>query len=400
MFAKLRSSRPFFLLAGPNVIESREHALRMAHAINTIASSLNLTYVFKASFDKANRTSRVSYRGPGLEAGLRVLEDVKKLVGVPIITDIHEPSQAAAVAEVADILQIPAFLCRQTDLIVAAAETQAVLHVKKGQWCDASVMDAAADKARAAGNRQFIACERGTQFGYGDLVVDPRNLHWMRSEDGLVTADVTHSLQQPGGRIGDGGERSAGGLRQLIPTVARAACAVGVDGLFMEVHDDPARSLCDAPTQWPLRHLRPLLEECVAIANCSRWREDPLSSERLSLEPMTAREWEELVADGGASLSAAAPSRSQPAAATAAMADHGTTGTTDNAARVRLEELGGRVEVEVVDGHGPDGHPVFSAVATLGEQRVAMRVAGGSTMAQAEHKAAGALLDSIFSDDY
>ena len=211
-----------FLFAGPNVIETREHA-RMLR-IKAVAEDLDLTYVFKASFDKANRTSRSSYRGPGLEAGLRVLDDIKKLVGVPIVTDVHEPSQAAPVAEVADILQIPAFLCRQTDLIVAAAQTQAVLHVKKGQWCDSSVVAAAADKARAAGNAQFIACERGTQFGYADLVVDPRNLHWMRSAGGLVSADVAHSLQQPGLRIGgaaNAGRRPA----QLIPTVARAACA-------------------------------------------------------------------------------------------------------------------------------------------------------------------------------
>jgi 2-dehydro-3-deoxyphosphooctonate aldolase (KDO 8-P synthase) len=282
MWRSLASSRPFFLFAGPNVIESREHCLRMADAIRSTASRLGIEYVFKASFDKANRTSLGSYRGPGLTDGLRVLEDVKTQVGVPIVTDIHEPSQAAAVAEVADVLQIPAFLCRQTDLIEAAAHTGRVLHVKKGQWCDASVMEAAADKARAAGNSHIIVCERGTQFGYGDLVFDPRNLAWMRRAGGLVTADVTHSLQQPGGRVGDHGERSAGGLRELIPTVARTAAAAGIDGIFMEVHDDPLASRCDAPTQWPLRHLARLLEECHDIAQASRWRE-PFD---LNLEPL------------------------------------------------------------------------------------------------------------------
>lgn len=273
LFSLLAASRPFFLFAGPNVIESREHCLRMAEAIQTVAAALGVEYVFKASYDKANRTSRTSYRGPGLEEGLRVLQDVKTHVGVPIITDIHEVSEAAPTAEVADVLQIPAFLCRQTDLLTAAAETGRVVHIKKGQWCDASVMDAAAEKVRAAGNANVILCERGTQFGYSDLVVDPRNLVWMRRAGGLVTADVTHSLQQPGGTLGPSGERSAGGLRELIPAIARTACAVGVDGLFMEVHDDPTASLCDAPTQWPLRHLAQLLEECRDIATASRWRE-------------------------------------------------------------------------------------------------------------------------------
>ena len=243
MYARLQSSRPFFLFAGPNVIESRDHTLFMAHAIKEIASRLSIAVVFKASFDKANRTCHDSYRGPGLDAGLKVLDDVKRQLEMPIVTDIHEPWQAAPVAEVAEVLQIPAFLCRQTDLIVAAARTQRVLHVKKGQWVDSSAMAAATEKALAAGNSQFIACERGTQFGYGDLVVDPRNLHWLRSAGGLVSADITHSLQQPGGRIGENGMRAAGGLRELIPTVARAACAAGVDGLFMEVRC-AARSSC------------------------------------------------------------------------------------------------------------------------------------------------------------
>jgi len=273
MYTRLAAARPFFLLAGPNVIESQDHCLRMADAICTITNSLNIEFVFKASFDKANRTALSSPRGPGLDEGVRILERVRDQVGVPIITDIHEPGQATAVAEVADILQIPAFLCRQTDLLTAAAKTGRVLHIKKGQWCDASVMKAAADKVRAAGNSDVIVCERGTQFGYGDLIFDPRNLAWLREAGGLVSADVTHSLQQPGGRISADGDRAAGGLRELIPSIARTAAAAGVDGLFVEVHDNPDASLCDAPTQWPLWHCRALLEECAGIAAASRWRQ-------------------------------------------------------------------------------------------------------------------------------
>ena len=228
--------------------------------------------MFKSSFDKANRTSSSSFRGPGLDAGLEVLADVKAQLGLPIVTDVHEAWQAPLVAEVADVVQIPAFLCRQTDLVVAAARTGAVVHVKKGQWCDHHVMLAAAEKIRGAGNEQVVLCERGTALGYSDLVVDARNLVWMR-EGGLVTADVTHALQLPGGSVGTGGARSAGGLRELIPTVARAAVATGVDGLFMEVHDDPLSSPCDPATQWPLRHLPALLSELRDIAAVTRGRE-------------------------------------------------------------------------------------------------------------------------------
>ena len=288
MFSRLRLARPFFLMAGPNVIQSREHVLRMADAIQTVAARLGIEYIFKASFDKANRTSLSSCRGPGLVRGLEILADVKRQLGIPVVTDIHEPGQASTVAEVVDILQIPAFLCRQSDLIEAAARTGRVIHLKKGQWCDASVMDAAAHKSRIAGNDQVIVCERGTAFGYGDLVLDPRNLVWLRRAGGLVSADVTHSLQLPGGRIDrPSGARSAGGLRELIPTVARAAVAAGLDGVFMEVHDDPCSSPCDAPTQWPLRHLEPLLAELSTIATILR-RRDLLHE--VSLEPMTPEE--------------------------------------------------------------------------------------------------------------
>jgi 2-dehydro-3-deoxyphosphooctonate aldolase (KDO 8-P synthase) len=254
--------------------------------LQEVASRLDIPFIFKASFDKANRTSASSFRGPGLVAGLEILAAVKAQVGVPVVTDIHEPAQAASVAEVADVLQIPAFLCRQTDLIDAAARTKRILHIKKGQWCDSSVMSAAAEKAAAAGNPHVISCERGTNLGYSDLVVDVRNLIWMRRPSGLVTADVTHSLQLPGGRIDALGARSAGGLRELIPTVARAAVAVGVDGLFMEVHDDPASSPCDAPTQWPLRHLPRLLGELSEIAGATRGRKPLDSMEDLKGPPV------------------------------------------------------------------------------------------------------------------
>ena len=278
----LRAARPFFLMAGPNVIESREHCVKMARAIKAIANGLDIPFVFKASFDKANRSSKESFRGPGLEAGLEVLQAVKDEVGVPVVTDIHEAAQAAPVARVADVLQIPAFLCRQTDLLTAAARTGRVVHIKKGQWCDAAVMLAAADKVRSAGNEQVLVCERGTAFGYDDLIVDPRNLVRLRSA-GLVTADVTHALQQPGRRVDAGGAISAGGLRQLIPAVARTAVAVGVDGVFLEVHNDPDASPCDAPTQWPLRHLHALLQELVQIAHASRGRE---AAAELDLRPL------------------------------------------------------------------------------------------------------------------
>ncbi|KAK9808891.1 hypothetical protein WJX72_005891 [[Myrmecia] bisecta] len=273
-FKELKASQPFFLMAGPNVIQSEEHCLKMCRQLKSVTDSLGIKLVFKSSFDKANRTSAASFRGPGLEEGLRVLQKVKDTYGVPIITDIHEPSQATAVAAVADIIQIPAFLCRQTDLITAAAKTGRVIQIKKGQFCAPSVMRNSADKVRAAGNPNVLVCERGTMFGYSDLIVDPRNLVWMRDAGCPVTADVTHSLQQPAGQQFQDGAVASGGLRELIPTIARTAVAVGVDGIFMEVHDDPNSSPVDGPTQWPLRQLRPLLEELLAMARVTKGRQD------------------------------------------------------------------------------------------------------------------------------
>lgn len=274
LFTKLKGAKPFFLFAGPNVIQSEEHVHKMCRQIKAVTDDLGIEFVFKASFDKANRTNAASFRGPGMEEGLRVLQTVKDTFGVPIVTDIHEPHQAAEVAKVADVLQIPAFLCRQTDLIVAAAKTGKIVNVKKGQMCAASVMRNTAEKCRQAGNPNIMVCERGTMFGYTDLVVDPRNLMWMRDAGCPVVADITHSLQQPAGKAIEGGGVASGGLRELIPTIARTCIAVGVDGIFMEVHDDANSSPVDGPTQWPLKHLRKLLVELLAIANASKGREE------------------------------------------------------------------------------------------------------------------------------
>ncbi|KDD75608.1 DAHP synthetase I [Helicosporidium sp. ATCC 50920] len=272
-FKELKASTPFFLMAGPNVIESEEHCLKMCKVIKSVTDSLGIKLVFKSSFDKANRTSATSFRGPGMEEGLRILKKVKDTYDVPIITDIHESWQAEKVAAVADIIQIPAFLCRQTDLLVAAARTGKVIQIKKGQFCAASVMRNSAEKCRHAGNPNVLVCERGTMFGYSDLIVDPRNFELMRDANCPVTADVTHSLQQPAGRALEGGGVASGGMRELIPTVARTAVVCGVEGIFMEVHDNPTASPVDGPTQWPLRHLRRLLEELIAIAQATKAKE-------------------------------------------------------------------------------------------------------------------------------
>ncbi|GAQ77932.1 2-dehydro-3-deoxyphosphooctonate aldolase [Klebsormidium nitens] len=271
-FKSLKGASPFFLLAGPNVIESREHTLGMAKHLKAIADELGLMLVFKSSFDKANRTSASSFRGPGLEEGLKVLKEIKETLGLQIVTDVHEASQCAAVGEVADVIQIPAFLCRQTDLLVAAAKTGRVINIKKGQFCAPAVMTSSAEKVRLAGNPNVMVCERGTMFGYNDLIVDPRSLVWMRDAGCPVVADITHSLQQPAGRKLEGGGVASGGLREMIPAVARTCVAVGVDGIFMEVHNDPLNAPVDGPTQWPLRQLKELLVELMEIAVASKGR--------------------------------------------------------------------------------------------------------------------------------
>ncbi|KAL8527661.1 hypothetical protein ACS0TY_005492 [Phlomoides rotata] len=273
LFNQLKTAEPFFLLAGPNVIESEEHILYMAKHIKAISTKLGLPLIFKSSFDKANRTSSKSFRGPGLDEGLKILEKVKTMYDLPIVTDVHEAIQCEAVGRVADIIQIPAFLCRQTDLLVAAAKTGKIINIKKGQFCAPSVMLNSAEKIRMAGNENVMVCERGTMFGYNDLIVDPRNLEWMREANCPVVADITHSLQQPAGQKLEGGGVASGGLRELIPCIARTAVAVGVDGIFMEVHDDPLKAPVDGPTQWPLRHLEELLEELIAIARVSKGKQ-------------------------------------------------------------------------------------------------------------------------------
>eukprot|EP00899_Mesostigma_viride_P005966 jgi/Mesvir1/15370/Mv06567-RA.1 len=273
LYNELTASKPFFLMAGPNVVESKEHIFKMCRQIKAITDELGIKLIFKSSFDKANRTSSKSFRGPGLEEGLKILQAVKEEFGVPIITDVHETIQCEAVGKVADIIQIPAFLCRQTDLLVAAAKTGKIISIKKGQMCSAEVMKHSAEKIKAAGNPNVFVCERGTMFGYSDLVVDPRNLEFMRASGCPVLADITHSLQQPAGRQIEGGGVASGGLRELIPCIARTCVAVGVDGIFMEVHDNPLKAPCDGPTQWPLRNLKELLQELIAIAAATKGKQ-------------------------------------------------------------------------------------------------------------------------------
>ena len=252
--------RPFVLIAGPCVIESEAHATELAGHLVEIASRAGVPFVFKASFDKANRTSGRSFRGPGLESGLRTLAAIKARFSVPVLTDIHEPAQAEPAAEVADILQIPAFLCRQTDLLVAAARTGRIVNIKKGQFLAPDDVKHAVAKVVGAGNTQVILTERGTSFGYHNLVVDVRSFPIMRASGVPLVFDVTHSLQLPGG--GDG---VTAGLAQYIDPLASAGVAAGVDGIFLEVHDDPTRARSDAQNALRLDRLEPLLRRLMAI---------------------------------------------------------------------------------------------------------------------------------------
>jgi 2-dehydro-3-deoxyphosphooctonate aldolase (KDO 8-P synthase) len=256
------------LIAGPCAIESADHAAMLAGSLVDIARRVGVKLVFKASYDKANRTSGRSFRGPGLVAGLRVLADVKARFHVPILTDIHEPSQAAPVAEVADVLQIPAFLCRQTDLLVAAARTGRVVNIKKGQFLAPEDVPHAVAKVVDAGNPRVLVTERGTSFGYRNLVVDMRVFPILRGQGVPVIFDVTHSLQLPG--AGDG---VSAGLAQYIEPLASAGVAAGVDGVFLEVHDDPARAKSDAQNALDLDLLEPLLHRLLAIDAVVKRRE-------------------------------------------------------------------------------------------------------------------------------
>ena len=244
----------FFIFAGPNVIESEEHTLNMAKNLKKVFKEYDINFVFKTSFDKANRSSGNSYRGLGMTKGLEILERVKRELDIPVITDVHECCQVKEVAKVADIIQVPAFLCRQTDLLRAVAESGKIIHVKKGQFCSAEQMHKCKEKIISFGNTQVILCERGNSFGYQDLVVDPRNLIWLKSETNLVSMDITHCLQKPS-QISSDGTVKCGGYRDLIPWMGKLAIAMGVNGIFMEVHDNPDKALCDGPTQWPLDKL-------------------------------------------------------------------------------------------------------------------------------------------------
>ena len=254
----------FTLIAGPCVIESRDLALEVAERVKAITDRLGIRYVFKASYDKANRSSGGSFRGPGVAEGLAVLAEVKERFGLPVLTDIHESQQAAPVAEVVDVLQIPAFLCRQTDLLLAAAEavrgTEKTINVKKGQFLAPWDMAQVVKKLREAGVQNLWLTERGSSFGYNTLVVDYRGLPQLQALECPVIFDATHSVQQPGGQ-----GSSSGGQREFVAPLARAAMAVGVDGLFMEVHPDPQQALSDGPNMVPLHRLEPLLEQLLAI---------------------------------------------------------------------------------------------------------------------------------------
>jgi len=258
--------RPFFLLAGPCVVESETLQMEVAGHLQEITRELGIPFIFKSSYDKANRSSGTSFRGPGRERGLQILQAVREQLGVPVITDVHSEAEVPEVASVVDVLQTPAFLCRQTDFIRAVAQSGKPVNIKKGQFLAPHDMKNVIDKARAAAREKglpedaFMACERGVSFGYNNLVSDMRSLAIMRETGAPVVFDATHSVQLPGGQ-----GTSSGGQREFVPVLSRAAVAVGVSGLFMETHPDPARALSDGPNAVPLRHMRALLEQLVAL---------------------------------------------------------------------------------------------------------------------------------------
>ena len=256
---------PLALIAGPCVIEGKARTLRIGRAVRDIAEQLGMPYIFKASFDKANRSSGHSFRGPGLEAGLAIMAEIKSELGAPVLSDIHEAAQAAPAGRVLDILQIPAFLCRQTDLLQAAALTGKPVNVKKGQFLSPQEMKNVADKLVEFGNSQILLTERGSSFGYNNLVVDMRSLAIMRALGYPVVFDATHSVQLPGG----GGDRSSG-QREFAPVLARAAAAAGIDALFLEVHDNPSEALSDGPNMVPLSELAALLRQVLAVDRAVR----------------------------------------------------------------------------------------------------------------------------------
>jgi len=263
--------RPIFLIAGPCVIESEQLQMDTAGTLKEITASLGIPFIFKSSFDKANRSSGSTFRGPGMDKGLEILAKVKKELGLPILTDVHDESQIAQVASVVDVLQTPAFLCRQTDFIRAVAQSGKPVNIKKGQFLAPHDMKNVIDKARAAAREAglpedtFMACERGASFGYNNLVSDMRSLAIMRETGAPLVFDATHSVQLPGGQ-----GTSSGGQREMVPVLARAAVAVGVAGLFMETHPDPAKAMSDGPNAVPLKHMKALLETLVALDSVTK----------------------------------------------------------------------------------------------------------------------------------
>ncbi len=260
--------RPLFLIAGPCVIESRSMALETAQALKELTARLAVPFIYKSSFDKANRSSHASFRGPGRAAGLAILAEVRDTVGVPVLTDVHDIPEISEVAEVADVLQTPAFLCRQTDFIQAVVAAGRPVNIKKGQFLAPGDMKNVVEKARAAGGAgRILVCERGTSFGYNNLVSDMRGLSIMRETGCPVVFDATHSVQLPGGQ-----GSCSGGQREYVPVLARAAVAAGVAGIFMETHPDPDKALSDGPNAWPLACLEPLLKTLMEIDACVKAR--------------------------------------------------------------------------------------------------------------------------------
>jgi 2-dehydro-3-deoxyphosphooctonate aldolase (KDO 8-P synthase) len=252
--------QPFFLIAGPCVIESAALSQEVAGKLKEITARLGIPYIFKASYDKANRSSRGSFRGPGIDAGLKVLEEVRRAIGVPVLTDVHEDTPLAEVAAVVDVLQTPAFLCRQTNFILNTASQGKPVNIKKGQFLSPWEMKNVVEKARSTGNEQILVCERGFSFGYNNLVSDMRSLAIMRDTGCPVVFDATHSVQLPGGQ-----GTASGGQREFIPVLARAAVAAGIAGIFMETHPRPEQALSDGPNAWPLARMEPLLRTLVAL---------------------------------------------------------------------------------------------------------------------------------------
>ncbi len=255
--------KPFFLMAGPCVIENEGLVLETAAHLKELCLKLDIPFIFKSSFDKANRSSLSGYRGLGVEKGLEILAKVKSEIGVPIVTDVHEDSPLDEVADVVDVLQTPAFLCRQTNFILKVASLNKPVNIKKGQFLSPWEMKFVIEKALSTGNKQIMACERGTSFGYNNLVTDLRSLKVMRESNVPVVFDATHSVQQPGSQGG-----SSGGLREFIPTLARGAIAAGISGLFMETHPDPSKALSDGPNSWPLAGMEQLLTQLKQLDDC------------------------------------------------------------------------------------------------------------------------------------